>query len=278
MPTFPGTAVFVQRGAVLYQSFFESSNVSDKWYFASDNKKTGPFSATQLKELAALGKIQPDDTVWKEGVEKGVPAAKVKSLFSHTPGSSLPGNGELPVAPSPALSQQPMAIAPSLVPESASNVESSYAAPNDRPAPGEECDQLFPDGQIVNLMPEGSSWSPLPGAVPVHGLEGTGKSGKNSLAASPAVLSPEPKGAAIVTPVPPPARKKPIRKSRATAVRGAVLIGQDGEMVQYKKKCTRCGTEESTRSTMRITIGTSRAQFFCPKCRKMSDVLIQGTS
>lgn len=254
--------------------------MSDKWYFACNNRKLGPFSAPQMKELAALGRIQPENTVWKEGVEKGVPAARVKSLFSHTPGSTLPGKGEFPVAPSPASSEQPMETAPLLVPTSPSKVEALYGAPNDRPAAGEELTELFPDGQIVDLMPEGSIWSPPPSAVsiPSHGLEETGRSEPSFFAASTAVLSPKPKGAAIVTPVPPTASRKPIRKCRATAVRGAVLIGQDGEMVQYKKKCTRCGTEENSRSTMRITIGTSRAQFYCPKCRKMSDVLIQGTS
>jgi len=55
--------------------------MADQWYYASDREKLGPFSSAQLKELAAIGRLAPTHTVWKEGVEKGAIAAKVKNLF-----------------------------------------------------------------------------------------------------------------------------------------------------------------------------------------------------
>jgi hypothetical protein len=55
--------------------------VTDQWYFAKIQPRRGPFSAAHLRELAATGQIRPQDTVWKEGIEPGVLAAKVKHLF-----------------------------------------------------------------------------------------------------------------------------------------------------------------------------------------------------
>ncbi len=43
--------------------------------------KQGPFSAHELKALASAGKIVLTDTIWKEGVELGGLASRVKHLF-----------------------------------------------------------------------------------------------------------------------------------------------------------------------------------------------------
>jgi hypothetical protein len=56
--------------------------MAEAWYYARDANRIGPFSGSQLKNLAALGSILRTDTIWKEGVEKGVLASKVKNLFS----------------------------------------------------------------------------------------------------------------------------------------------------------------------------------------------------
>lgn len=72
---------------------------------------------------------------------------------------------------------------------------------------------------------------------------------------------------------PPPA---PARKRLAVAHKGAVIMSQDGVTVQYRKKCSQCGCEDRCRSSMPIGNGTTRAQFYCPKCRKSREVLIQG--
>jgi hypothetical protein len=72
---------------------------------------------------------------------------------------------------------------------------------------------------------------------------------------------------------PPP---EPVRKRRAVAGRGAVIISQDGHTVYYKKKCFQCGTEDGCRSCTPINNGIMRNHFFCPKCRKQREVHLQG--
>lgn len=64
--------------------------MTDQWYYAIDQERLGPFSSAQLKELASIGQIAPTYIVWKEGVEKGVLAAKVKNLFPVVQGELPP--------------------------------------------------------------------------------------------------------------------------------------------------------------------------------------------
>lgn len=177
--------------------------MADQFYVGSNNNRFGPFSATQLRELADAGRIQPADTVWKEGMEKPILASRVKNLFSP------------PAPPAP-----PTAIPPEPAP-----------APVEAPeAPAE----------VVTVEPV-----PVPAAAP---------------------------------PAPSPPARKPEepRKRRAVAVKGAVLISQDGVTVHYRKKCIKCGHEDASRSSMHIGHGTIRAHFFCPKCRKNHEVQLQG--
>ena len=55
--------------------------MADSWYYARDDERNGPYSGRQLRDLADAGTILQTDTVWKTGVEQGVPATKVKHLF-----------------------------------------------------------------------------------------------------------------------------------------------------------------------------------------------------
>jgi hypothetical protein len=91
--------------------------MADTWYCGRSSKKFGPFTSAQLKKLADTGKLQPTDTIWKEGIEQGVPATKVKGLFSPAPAPPPPASGpaEAPAAsgeetpeesPSPGSSEQ----------------------------------------------------------------------------------------------------------------------------------------------------------------------------
>jgi outer membrane biosynthesis protein TonB len=72
----------------------------DLWYYEHEMKKCGPVTAHELRKIAATGVIRQTDTIWKEGVEKGVPAARVKNLFAPTPaapvadGVAAAGTGE----------------------------------------------------------------------------------------------------------------------------------------------------------------------------------------
>ncbi len=84
-------------------------------------------------------------------------------------------------------------------------------------------------------------------------------------------------------PSPEPANEKPParppekqRSRRAIAIHGAIITGQDGVYVQFRKKCMTCGYEDTCRSSMRIGQGVTRVHFFCKKCRKSRDVQIQG--
>ncbi|HVK07694.1 MAG TPA: DUF4339 domain-containing protein [Gemmataceae bacterium] len=71
---------------------------------------------------------------------------------------------------------------------------------------------------------------------------------------------------------PPPGR------ARATAGKGAVIVGQDGKSVKFRKKCTTCGHEDSSWKTIPIPRGSTRVAFYCPKCRKPRQVEIYGSS
>ncbi|HEX4591740.1 MAG TPA: DUF4339 domain-containing protein, partial [Gemmataceae bacterium] len=68
-----------------------------QWYYATGDTRQGPFSGEELQALAAAGKIQPGDTVWREGVARGVPAHRVKHLFAE---DAAAGVSNLAVAPS----------------------------------------------------------------------------------------------------------------------------------------------------------------------------------
>jgi hypothetical protein len=47
-------------------------------------------------------------------------------------------------------------------------------------------------------------------------------------------------------------------------------------VVRFRKKCSKCGRQDTSVTTMQIQPGCSRANFFCPKCRKSQPVEVQG--
>jgi len=67
-----------------------------------------------------------------------------------------------------------------------------------------------------------------------------------------------------------------VKKGRALAGQGAVIVGQDGTNVQYRKKCSLCNLIDPSKNRMPIRRGTTRLGFYCPKCRKLQPVEIQG--
>ncbi len=66
------------------------------------------------------------------------------------------------------------------------------------------------------------------------------------------------------------------RPNRVVSIRGGVLAGQDGEKVQFRKQCEKCGHIEAARTTTAIRVGTFRVPFFCPKCRRGRTVELTG--
>jgi hypothetical protein len=57
-----------------------------EWYYARDNKQMGPISPAELKRLAGLDEIRPDDLVWREGMTEWAAARNVRGLFDDDGG------------------------------------------------------------------------------------------------------------------------------------------------------------------------------------------------
>jgi len=68
----------------------------------------------------------------------------------------------------------------------------------------------------------------------------------------------------------------PEKKRKAIAMEGATIVGQDNGMVRFRKRCTTCKHEDSSYATMKITTGTMKVNFYCPKCRKKREVKLRG--
>lgn len=59
--------------------------MGQEWFVAQSDKKLGPFSSKNLKELASHGRLQPTDLVWTEGMSKWKEARNIKGLFPNVP-------------------------------------------------------------------------------------------------------------------------------------------------------------------------------------------------
>jgi len=81
----------------------------------------------------------------------------------------------------------------------------------------------------------------------------------------------------IEKPAPPKAAPKPPekKKGRAVALKGCEIAGQDGEYARYRKICTVCHHKDSACHTIVISSRVTKGNYFCPKCRKRRDVVIQ---
>ena len=55
------------------------------WWYASGNQKYGPYTQTQLHELARSGDIRQDDLVWHQGLDNWVPARSIEGLVVSPP-------------------------------------------------------------------------------------------------------------------------------------------------------------------------------------------------
>jgi hypothetical protein len=63
---------------------------SDQWYLGRGKKPVGPYSPAQIRQMAAAGKIGPDDMLLKEGAPKWISASSVKGLFSSNAVGAAP--------------------------------------------------------------------------------------------------------------------------------------------------------------------------------------------
>jgi hypothetical protein len=77
---------------------------------ARGETRYGPFSAAELRALAASGQLRPTDSVWQQGTQLRVPAARVKGLFSAPPAEAPPA--EEAAAPPPEAPEEKPPEAP----------------------------------------------------------------------------------------------------------------------------------------------------------------------
>jgi hypothetical protein len=210
--------------------------MADQWYYGRDDQKHGPYSSRDLRELADSGKILPTDTIWKEGVERGVLAQKVKNLFPPSPAT-------VPVADATSPAPPPGAPLPSEALTS--------AVPKEMPPPAPEAQQtpVEPESDKLPEDAKGEAESPFVKEAP----------------APPTPPLSQPKRP-----------QQPAKKGRAVAGKGVIITSQDGTNVQFRKVCTVCGNEDNCRSTMPIRHGPIRIGFFCRKCKRQRQVEMQG--
>ncbi len=52
-----------------------------KWYVVRGDQERGPFDDTQLKSLAASGKLKADHLIRRDGSDMARPAKNIKGLF-----------------------------------------------------------------------------------------------------------------------------------------------------------------------------------------------------
>jgi antitoxin component YwqK of YwqJK toxin-antitoxin module len=64
--------------------------MAEQWYIVHDQQKAGPFSPTQLRQLASSGQLVPTDHVWKEGMASWVSASKISGLFAPRSTPAVP--------------------------------------------------------------------------------------------------------------------------------------------------------------------------------------------
>jgi hypothetical protein len=63
----------------------------------------------------------------------------------------------------------------------------------------------------------------------------------------------------------------------ATAIQGAIIINQAGQMIKYQQKCDKCGTVKSGTINTSVGIHSSfNSSFKCNKCGNMQKVVIKG--
>ncbi len=67
-----------------------------EWYWTENDRRRGPCSGRELKELLANGRMQPMALVWKPGLSGWVAAKTVKSLFNEPESATAPVSTESP--------------------------------------------------------------------------------------------------------------------------------------------------------------------------------------
>src|SRR6266699_2061666 len=74
--------------------------MNDQYYYATDGKRSGPISFSQLRQLAVKGELKRHQKVWSKGMKDWQSAASVEKLFDDLPPDLDPERaGSLPLLP-----------------------------------------------------------------------------------------------------------------------------------------------------------------------------------
>jgi len=67
--------------------------MADTWYVGIKGQRSGPFTSSQVRQMAARGELGPSDVVWREGMANWVAASTIRGLFGEPATTeSPPGN------------------------------------------------------------------------------------------------------------------------------------------------------------------------------------------
>lgn len=108
LPTQPATQAAASGPATVLT---DDSTTSSGWFVNQNGRQTGPFTSTELKDMAQSCFLLPDDLVTKNGGTKWVPARQIKGLFPGLPvAASMPVLPPLPSPPSSLSSVTPNVV------------------------------------------------------------------------------------------------------------------------------------------------------------------------
>ena len=76
--------------------------MSVRYYVKRNSERFGPYSSSQLRQMAAQRRLRPSDIIAQEGTAKSMAASNVKGLFAQLP----PNADEVSQSPSASVTQQ----------------------------------------------------------------------------------------------------------------------------------------------------------------------------
>jgi len=151
------------------------------WFFLRDGQQFGPWTGAQLKQLAEVGQLAPDDQVWQEGMKYRVAARMVRGLFAAD--APAPGGGAIaatagseptavPAADNPLMTllpSEPSAAVDAVDAADTVPAEAANGASSEPVEPGEPATPVATDKSTAAQRPAAGDATPT--AVPRHALD-----------------------------------------------------------------------------------------------------------
>jgi hypothetical protein len=91
-----------------------------EWFYAKGDKHSGPVNSVELKRMATVGELKPDDLVWREGMADWTVARNVRGLFEEE--SKQTGHANGGVAGGQSMGAPPKLIEPVAMPAATATV------------------------------------------------------------------------------------------------------------------------------------------------------------